>query len=71
MGTKQKLILLILNSAFYIFHSYALAPIDRSENRNPSPLRVEMTRIGTLRPEVMARVGEALKISLGFSPQAH
>ena len=28
-------------------------------------------RIGTLRPEVMARVGEALKISLGFSPQGH
>ena len=28
-------------------------------------------RIGTLRPEVMARVGEALKISLGFSTQGH
>lgn len=28
-------------------------------------------RIGTLRPEVMARVGEALKISLGFSTQGN
>ena len=28
-------------------------------------------RIGTLRPEVMARVGEALKISLGFSTGGH
>ena len=28
-------------------------------------------RIGTLRPEVMARVGEALKISLGFTTQGH
>ena len=28
-------------------------------------------RIGTLRPEVMERVGEALKISLGFSTLAH
>ncbi len=28
-------------------------------------------RIGTLRPEVMARVGEAVKISLGFSAGAH
>ena len=28
-------------------------------------------RIGTLRPEVMARVGEALKISLGFSGETH
>ena len=28
-------------------------------------------RIGALRPEVMARVGEALKISLGFSTQGH
>ena len=26
-------------------------------------------RIGTLRPEVMARVGEALKVSLGFSTE--
>ena len=26
-------------------------------------------RIGTLRPEVMERVSEALKISLGFAPQ--
>ena len=28
-------------------------------------------RIGALRPEVMARVGEALKISLGFANQTH
>ena len=28
-------------------------------------------RIGALRPEVMARVGEALKVSLGFVPQGH
>lgn len=28
-------------------------------------------RIGALRPEVMARVGEALKISLGFISQGH
>ena len=28
-------------------------------------------RIGALRPEVMARVGEALKISLGFSTQGN
>ena len=28
-------------------------------------------RIGALRPEVMARVGEALKVSLGFVQQGH
>ena len=28
-------------------------------------------RIGTLRPEVMDRVAEAVKISLGFSTQTH
>ena len=28
-------------------------------------------RIGTLRPEVMARVGEAVKVSLGFSMQGN
>ena len=28
-------------------------------------------RIGSLRPEVMARVGDALKVSLGFSGEAH
>ena len=32
------------------FAGIDIAPIDTSANRNPSPLRVEMERIGTLRP---------------------
>ena len=32
------------------FAGLELAPIDASADRNPSPLRVEMKRIGTLRP---------------------
>ena len=50
MMMKRKIALAALATSSAAFAGIDLAPIDTSADRNPSPLRVEMERIGTLRP---------------------
>lgn len=47
---KQNIALAALAASTTAFAGIGLAPIDTSSERNPSPLRVEMERIGTIRP---------------------
>ena len=50
MKTERQLIVALCGVAATAFAGIELAPIDKSADRNPSPLKVEMKRIGTLRP---------------------
>ena len=50
MNMTGKIALAALAASSAAFAGIDLAPIDTSADRNPSPLRVEMERIGTLRP---------------------
>ena len=50
MKTKTTLALLLAEASALSFAGIELAPIDASADRNPSPLRVEMERVGTIRP---------------------
>ena len=47
---KSTCIFMVMCSAAAAFAGLDIAPIDYSPGRNPSPLRVELKRIGTLRP---------------------
>ena len=46
----EKLMMAALCGVASAFAGIDLAPIDTSADRNPSPLKVELKRIGTLRP---------------------
>ena len=50
MKTETTTVLAVACMAVSAFAGTELAPIDASAERNPSPLRVDMKRIGTLRP---------------------
>ena len=50
LGTRVAGFAVALSAATWSFAGTELAPIDASADRNPSPLRVDMKRIGTLRP---------------------
>jgi len=47
---KRGLLLAYVLISSTVFAGFELAPIETGADRNPSPLRVEMTRIGTLKP---------------------
>lgn len=54
---KQKAALAALSVSSVVFAGVDIAPIDTSADRNPSPLKVEMMRVGTLRPRSADEIG--------------